>query len=671
MGAQSSALYLWEFLAPSGATVRECTTLAAAVVGVAPTAPPLHEVDDSRQHIPSPATSSDADWHLCTTGWNGDMGVVLDDLDRPLRAAKVQPNDVLLLERGRVLPRGFCDVRLSWFRPHLFGAEATDRASVAQCIAGNLVQQYLAAAVRLVCTPDMLAAVGAVGSTAAAPAADAVQQAADGQPVSCGTTRPRGKGKRTTKIAKPSARTEFGLASGPSNSGAGSGTSRATGSTTSNPNGTDAGSNNDSTGLAAYIDTIDLAVDARIVPLGPLRCPNLLTPRDLLTNHVARMPAVQHLLRNNADTLFPRRPPHGTTKAASQALAAPRGSSSVPPDTGPQTHGNGGGGVDNWLQRVRIREVKEGHLARVLCDSPAGNVPHTSSAPKARLYTTQHLCLEFLDLRPLPQGAPPCTAADPNHAAGSPDDHATNPHTNCDPKAAPASVGAKKKTGRLPANVSTFLPAVTARAKPRKHVVGGKKPAATKKKSAGTTKSKAGGSTSGAMLYVHAARRDRERCSYHRTVEVALPTPVTADSLRAHLARATGIAPPTLCAYKHNRKTHTWSPLLLATEAGEAPPPATPTHAAPKGVGTPASLKNALKSGDVIAVTDAAAGVDDMTSCADRAHLMRKAWAAAQRTGTAAAPDSTHHVAESTPDSKRRDGPLLRISVPTSFDAAM
>eukprot|EP00041_Stephanoeca_diplocostata_P025795 m.683287 g.683287 ORF g.683287 m.683287 type:complete len:1529 (-) comp22828_c1_seq5:341-4927(-) len=629
---------LWEFLAPNKATVRECTALAVAAVGVtadnATLASSAPDPTDARTAGAGDVTA----WHLCTTGWNGDMGVVLDDLDRPLSAAKVKPNDVLLLEAGSILPRGSCDVQLSWFRPHLFGTVGTDCASVAGGVARALVRRYLAAAVQLVCMPDMLAAVRATGSTAEATTA----HDDDGN----GTVRTPPRKKRTTK------RTRTPMGNGQQDVASKTHTEPLPSAQPNHtPSSVDSEAATGSAGLAAYIDNIDLAADDRIVPLGPLRCPNLLSPRELLTNYVAAMPRVQRLLRAHADALFPSLAHDGTsppTPSVTDTAAA------TPP------------ALEGWLQRVRIREVKEGHLARVLCDPAA--LAHTAATPKARLYTTQHLCLEFLDLQ-APAPAAPARAAD---TASPADTGGTIVAPDGTVTAAPG-----KESTKLPAHISTFLPASAVRsaAKPKKHVVGGgKKTAAPKKKGPGKSTGKKTGKKTGktnaqkgALLYVHAARRDRARRSYHRTVEVALPAPVVADTLRTHLADATGIAPSQLCAFKRNRKTHTWSPLLHATAtAAEGTPPGPPAHSdhTPK---SQKGLKLTLKSGDVIAVADAAEGDDDMTCGADRAHARRHAWLGRQRARAVVHADNARatHTAAAT-----GDGPVLRINVPASFDSA-
>ncbi|XP_052226207.1 ubiquitin carboxyl-terminal hydrolase 40-like isoform X2 [Dreissena polymorpha] len=49
----------------------------------------------------------DEDWHLRKTNWCGEAADLLDDLDMTLTSALVHDGDILLLERGRLPPKGF------------------------------------------------------------------------------------------------------------------------------------------------------------------------------------------------------------------------------------------------------------------------------------------------------------------------------------------------------------------------------------------------------------------------------------------------------------------------------------------------------------------------------------------------------------------------------------
>jgi hypothetical protein len=124
----------YEIICPPDCTIGELGKLAIAEIGV----------DAGKK------------WHLCTTNWNTDRGSAIDDLDSTLDQAHIPANDILLLEMGDIIPRGFVDVNISWHKPAGWGTTTT--AEKVESMATGLVGTWLQSAASLVQLPGLMSA---------------------------------------------------------------------------------------------------------------------------------------------------------------------------------------------------------------------------------------------------------------------------------------------------------------------------------------------------------------------------------------------------------------------------------------------------------------------------------------------------------------------------------
>lgn len=171
---QGEPFMAYEIICPAGCKVRDVLGMAIAEIGVDP----------------------NEKWHLCTTNWNSDRGCVIDDVDSTLDEAHVPANDMLLLEMGDIVPRGFVDVQVSWC--DLSEIDRASREKGIQDFASRIVKTWLGGALSLVRFPDLMLALGtdsaaALGLQTPADCIDSVDITRDQRILHIGTLRVRQK----------------------------------------------------------------------------------------------------------------------------------------------------------------------------------------------------------------------------------------------------------------------------------------------------------------------------------------------------------------------------------------------------------------------------------------------------------------------------------------------
>ena len=157
-----------EVVAPAGATLRECVKLAAAAAAI---------------EFPC---------HLCTTVMMGDKGTALNDMDSPLGKQGVHPNAMLMLEAGDIVPKGYCDIKVSWLRRRYTGCPSIEGALAE--FAGDLVRGIAANVVAVMARPGSAEAIASdvakgLGITSVQDCVDATDLRVDSRIRSVGVCR--------------------------------------------------------------------------------------------------------------------------------------------------------------------------------------------------------------------------------------------------------------------------------------------------------------------------------------------------------------------------------------------------------------------------------------------------------------------------------------------------
>lgn len=504
-------------------------------------------------------------WHLETaTDDIGQRNPKVDDLEATVARAKFGPkgrhtlhsNMVLLLEPGKVSPRGYANVEVCWHRPTMFGCGSSVQARVEAFAAAMATSWVSTAAARVLDKDGELES--AIKAAAAAKVPSSVTAAAAAAADGAVADAVMEAKKQVLKVADT-------------------------------------------------IDNVDLSHDARIVTLGNIHCPESLPQDELLWEHVATMPALQE---------------H--------------------PELGPLV-------ASGWLKTVRLRRVKAGQLAQLVCACP----PTDTTAPK--LNNKMQLCIEAVGAVPPPEPVGAMHSAAPLLADSVGDGAAINAAD-----AADAADADKRGASQ-----------------------GGKSKAKDKAKGNGKGKGK-GHAKNKQPILLRAARRNWQQQSYTETVRFDFMPPFNLASLASQLSTAFAIPASRLRVSKYNAQNkqpqERWQCLIpdapkedekkdmddaampyagagagAASSAVAAGDSAGATNAAnnssaeetskgkgkgkAKGTGRGKEKKNTglqdlnktLKDGGVIGVGDVADGPDDMRTAADRGDCLVWEWCRGER----------------------------------------